>query len=116
MAKRQSTMLMFFKKADRTSATEYAVVKRNFFTSDGISANDEDVLDQWFLTFLAEQNPNETFRSSRNPSAIIYLSCTHQVVNEMNSLRSGRVFGRHTKLIFHRQQLRSLLVFDGCQS
>ena len=45
MAKRQSTMLMFFEKADRVSATEYAVVEKRFFTRDGISASGEGVLD-----------------------------------------------------------------------
>ena len=53
MAKRQSTMQMFFKKADRASATEYAAAEKNFFASDVISASGEDVLDQWFLNFFS---------------------------------------------------------------
>ena len=53
MAKRQSTMQMLFKKADRASATKYAVDEKKFFTSDGISASGEDVLEQGWANFLA---------------------------------------------------------------
>ena len=57
MATRQSTMQMFFKKADRASATEYAVAEKNFFTSDGISASGEDVLGMLFLRYRAMRIP-----------------------------------------------------------
>ena len=33
-------------------------------------------LEQSFSTFLVDWNPNETFRGSGNPRALIYLSCT----------------------------------------
>ena len=47
----------------------------------GCSFVEKEELEQWFSTFLMERNPNETFRGSRNPCALIYLSCTNQVVN-----------------------------------
>ena len=56
MAKRQPTMLMFFKKADRASATEYAVVEKSFFTRDGISASGEGVLDDAIPAIQSDEN------------------------------------------------------------
>ena len=56
MAKRQSTMQMFFKKADRASATEYAVDEKKFFTSDGISASGEDVLEDAIPAIQSDEN------------------------------------------------------------
>ena len=56
MAKRQSTMQMFFKKADRASATEYAVAEKNFFTSDGISASGEDGLEDIIPAIQSDEN------------------------------------------------------------
>ena len=55
MAKRQSTMLMFFKKADRASATEYAAAEKNFFASDVISASGEDVLDDAIFAIQSDR-------------------------------------------------------------
>ena len=56
MAKRQSTMQMFFKKADRASATEYAVAEKIFFTSDGISASGENVLEDAIPAIQSDEN------------------------------------------------------------
>ena len=56
MAKRQSTMQMFFKKPDRASVTEYAVAEKNFFTNDGISASGEDVLEDAILAIQSDDN------------------------------------------------------------
>ena len=56
MAKRQSTMQMFFKKADQASATEYAVAEKKFFTSDGISASGEYVLENAIPAIQSDEN------------------------------------------------------------
>ena len=56
MANRQSTMQMFFKKADRASATEYAVAEKKFFTSDAISASGEDVLEDAIPAIQSDEN------------------------------------------------------------
>ena len=56
MAKRQSTMQMFFKKADRASATEFAVAEKNFFTSDGISVTGEGVLEDAIPAIHIDEN------------------------------------------------------------
>ena len=58
MAKRQSTMQMFFKIADIASATEYAAAEKNFFTSDGISASGEDVLEDAIPAIQSDENTN----------------------------------------------------------
>ena len=56
MAKRQSTMQMFFKKADGASATEYAVAEKNFCTSYGISASGEGVLEDAIPAIQSDEN------------------------------------------------------------
>ena len=56
MANRQSTVQMFFKKADRASATEYAVAEKKFFTSDVISASGEDVLEDAIPAIQSDEN------------------------------------------------------------
>ena len=50
-------MLMLFKKADRVSATEYAVVEKRFFSSDGTSASGEGVLDDAIPPIQSDENP-----------------------------------------------------------
>ena len=47
---------MFFKKADRASATEYAAAEKNFFASDVISASGENVLDDAISAMQSDEN------------------------------------------------------------
>ena len=56
MAKRQSKMQMFFKKADRAIATEYAIAEKNVFTGVGISASGENVLEDALPAIQSDDN------------------------------------------------------------
>ena len=56
MAKRESTMLMFFKQADKASAIEYAVAEKRFFTGDDTSASGEGVLDDAIPSIQSDDN------------------------------------------------------------
>ena len=56
IAKRQSTMQMFFKKADRASATDCAVAEKIFLTSEGISTSGEDVLEDAIPAIQSDEN------------------------------------------------------------
>ena len=47
---------MFFKKADRASATEYAAAEKNFFASDVILASGVDVLDDAIPAMQSDEN------------------------------------------------------------
>ena len=47
---------MFFKKPDRASATEYAVVEKSFFTSNGTSASGEGVLNDAIPPIQSDEN------------------------------------------------------------
>ena len=46
----------FSKKADRASATEYAVDEKKIFTSDGISGSGEDVLEDAIPAIQSDEN------------------------------------------------------------
>ena len=49
-------MVMLFKKAGRASATEYAVIEKIFFTSDGTSASGRGVLDDSISSIQSDEN------------------------------------------------------------
>ena len=58
MAKRQSAILTYFKKADRASAAKYAVVKKSFFTRDDASISGEGVLVDPISPIQSDENTN----------------------------------------------------------